>query len=644
MRSIFRCLVLVTAATTVLPAALAAPPFPLPAAVDRDVDYAEDVHPILEQHCVKCHGRGSDKGDFQIDSRELLLEGGSSGAAVIEGNSADSLLIELVAEPDPDFAMPPEGQRLSENEIGILRAWIDRGLEWSLDAAEHYSPATPLHLQPVDVPVGGIADSTHPIDHLIAAHRTTHDLPPPEMVDDALFIRRAYLDSIGLLPRPAAVAAFAASDDVLKYDRLIRDLLARDRDYAEHWMTFWNDHLRNDYEGTGYIDNGRKPITGWLYRALLSNEPYDEFVENLIDPVTGASEGFIKGIVWRGDNAAIQKPTMQAARNVAQVFMGVNLKCASCHDSFIDHWKLEDAYGLANAFSEEPMELVRCDTPMGQQADYKFLWPELGKIDGSRERDERAAQVAELVTKPENGYFARTIVNRIWAKLMGRGLIEPLDAIERAAWHPELLDWLAHDFIDNGYDLKRLMLRICTSDAYRQVAVDEPIDPKAQYVFRGPRVRRMTAEMFYDALSQLTGVWQPEAKFRLPRMSEEESNAAIRAWRTTADPLSRALGRPNREQIVTRRESAASTLQALELSNGGRLTQFLRDGAAKLAADGPADPDALAIALFEQALQRAPTDDERMVVANTIGEPVAQEGIEDALWTLAMLPEFQLIR
>ena len=150
-----------------------------------------------------------------------------------------------------------------------------------------------------------------------------------------MFARRAYLDVIGLLPPPEGLEAFLADRHKDKRERLVERLLGDDRNYAEHWLSFWNDLLRNDYKGTGYIDGGRKQITHWLYSALLTNMPYDKFVGELVNP-TADSEGFTKGIVWRGIVNASQTPQMQTAQNIAQVFMGVNLKCASCHDSFIN--------------------------------------------------------------------------------------------------------------------------------------------------------------------------------------------------------------------------------------------------------------------------------------------------------------------
>ena len=305
-------------------------------------------------------------------------------------------------------------------------------------------------------------------------------------MSDRLFARRAYLDLNGLLPSPERLDAFEQDTRPGKDARLVEALLEDRRAYADHWLTFWNDALRNAYRGTGFIDDGRKTITPWLYRSLYENKPYDRFVHELVSPVPG-SEGFTKGIVWRGVVNASQVPPVQAAQNVSQVFLGTNLKCASCHDSFVNDWKLTDAYALASVFAEKPLEINRCDKPTGEISSVGFIYPELGSIDASAPRKERMKQLADILVKPENGRFARTIVNRLWAHLMGRGIVEPLDDMDQAPWSQDLLDWLAGDLVAHGYDLKHTLDRIATSRTYRlpSVGLAEPAD-RGPYVFRGP--------------------------------------------------------------------------------------------------------------------------------------------------------------
>lgn len=638
-------------------------------AAHAEVDYITEIHPVLAERCYQCHAGDSAKGGLQLDTREGILAGGKSGPAAVEGDAAASHLIERVLTRDEFDRMPPDGPRLTDAQVAALSSWIDAGMPWGdvshLEQAPEY--IAPLNLRDVKPPVEGFDDlREHPVDRFLAEYLESQGIAQPESVNDARFARRAYLDVIGLLPTPEQLQTFLADENPDKRERLIDTLLANDRAYAEHWMSFWNDLLRNDFVGTGYIDGGRAQITNWLFSALERNKPYDEFVEELIDP-RPASEGFVKGIVWRGETAVVHTPPMQAARNVSQVFMGVNLKCASCHDSFVDHWKLQDAYDLANAFSPEPMPMVRCDTPTGDMAGYKFLWPDLGTIDGTESLEERRKQIATLVTKPENGPFTRTIVNRLWAQFMGFGLVEPIDNIEGKAWHPELLDWLAHDLIDNGYDLKHTMRRILTSAAYHWQS--QPAPPKdkpiEEYVFAGPHVRRMSAEQFYDALAAITGVWQNGPRYLFPEdhkrkaeaveaakaagKSDEEAQQVpvdfpgVRAWRVPADALMTALGRTNREQVTTRRLSESTTLQALELSNGAVLARYLERASANLVEDAEESPKELIDELFVHALQREPVEPEFQLAGGLLQSGAPREGLEDLLWTIAMLPEFQLI-
>jgi hypothetical protein len=499
-----------------------------------------------------------------------------------------------------------------------------------------------------------------------------HQHQAGQTVTDAVFARRVYLDITGLLPTPDELAEFVADQTADKRAVLVELLLADDQGYAEHWMSFWNDVLRNDFQGTGYIDGGRAQITDWLYDALYTNKPYDQFVRNLIAPENPASEGFIKGIVWRGDNAVVQQAPMQAAINVSQVFLGLNLKCSACHDSFVNDWSLAQTFALANVFSDEPMTQVRCETNLGIPADYAFLWPELGAVDGAKPRTERMVQVANLVTTQQNGYFTRTIVNRVWALMMGRGIVEPLDSIDLEPWHPAMLDGLALDFIAQGYDLRHLIRTIATSQAYQWKAVPASEIAEATYVFRGPTVRHLSAEQYYDALASMTGVWQANPKFVLPQdktpeeiaRQEEiakkaaggitegaapESNTVagrkqqVRAWRVPVDPLMKALGRTPREQVTTRRETQGTTLQALELSNGTTLYQQIQLSAEALRTEWTGTPEGLIITLYQHGLQRAPSTEEIQLAHEIVGEPLRQEGLEDLLWALAMLPEFQLI-
>lgn len=814
-------------------AATPAPPLPPPA--ERPADFARDIKPIFEASCIKCHAHGQKKGGFRLDSRELILEGGESGPGAKAGSSAESLLIQLVAGQDPDRLMPAKGAPLTARQIGLLRVWVDQGLPWPEEVKLGRGAQAPLEPRRVELPPSA-RGVTNPVDRLLAPYFAEHGFRPPEPVDDARFARRAYLDVTGLLPAPEDLRAFEQDRREDKRARLVQRLLADDEGYAQHWMTFWNDALRNDYRGTGYIDGGRKQITPWLHAALVTNMPFDRFVARLVNP-DEHSEGFTKGIVWRGAVNASQTPPLQAAQNVSQVFLGINLKCASCHDSFISDWKLADAYGLASVYADEPLELVRCDAPTGEKATRRFLFPQLGSLVESTNRAERLESLARTLTDPRNGRLTRTIVNRLWARFLGRGLIEPVDEMDDPPWHRDLLDWLAVDLAEHGYDLKHTIALILTSSAYQLPAVAGEEQASDKYVFRGPVVKRLSAEQYADALSALTATWHtlpanldldfalagapaaPAARWiwaspgaeqgvapqtiylrrtlDLPEVPDQAAmvvavdnrftlyvnghaagsgdqwerprildvrphlvkgrntlalaatNDAAKekdptpnpagvyvlawlsqapapvsevgaplsrsepppanptrwdlgsdaqwlcstnkvdgwerpefeatgwtpavelggaglapwslerrlatAWATAGqygrvravlannDPLLTALGRPNREQVVTSRPTPATTMQALELTNGATLADRLKRGTANLLEHGPVPSEALAQRLYTHGLSRGPTPDELKLAGELLGDPVRPEGLEDFLWAMTMLPEFQLV-
>ena len=791
------------------------------------VDFAHEVVPILRKHCSECHTGDKKKGGLSMNTRASLLEGSENGVVVTAGQSQKGKLLEAIVSADPDVRMPPKGERLTLAEVSTLRAWVEQGAAWTEGFAfkqPAYEP--PLRPRQPLLPAAK-AGRAHPIDRVLDGWLADKGAPTPLVADDATFLRRVTLDLVGMLPSAEEARAFAADRRPDKRTLLVRSLLARNVDYADHWMAFWNDLLRNDYAGTGYIDGGRKQITNWLYVSLLANKPYDQFTRELVAP-SADSEGFAKGIIWRGAVSAAQMPELQYAQSVSQTFLGINMKCASCHDSFIDRWKLRDAYGLAAIYSDHPMELVRCDIPTGKAAAAAWPFPELGQVDAAKPREERLAQLAALITHPENGRFQRTIVNRLWHRLMGRGIVHPVDAMQTQPWNQDLLDVLANRLVESKYDLKAVIEFIATSQAYQSRAeiLSRDAEDKS-YVYRGPRAKRLTAEQFVDAVWRLTGttpakivpqvpraapvagaakkpviepllaapIWSNDiAGGRLPAVGETRSfrrqlvldadvdaatcvvtcdngfelyvngkkigagdnwadpksfdlsasllkganqivvvghnagkapnvaalffqvnvtlkgGARVRmatdaAWESTtsvpnargtfaagkakaaevvwqpvslvkgdawrmaearmaemlagveassavparaslmkSDLLQRALGRPNREQIVSMRPNELSTLEAIDLSNGQALTNLLAAGAAKLKKRKWSSPEELARWLYVSALSREPAPAELKVAAGMVGADLSEQGIADLLWAVCMLPEFQTIR
>jgi hypothetical protein len=796
------------------------------------VDFAHEVVPILRKHCSECHTGDKKKGGLSMNTRASLLEGGENGAVVSAGQTQKSKLLDAIVSADPDVRMPPKGERLSLAEVATLRAWVEQGAVWT-EGFAFKQPAYEPPLRPRQPVLPEARNGrTHPIDRVLDGWLADKGAPTPPRADDATFLRRVTLDLVGTLPSAEEARAFAADRRPDKRALLVRSLLARNVDYSDHWMAFWNDLLRNDYAGTGYIDGGRKQITNWLYISLLANKPYDLFARELIAP-SADSEGFAKGIIWRGAVSAAQAPELQYAQSVSQTFLGINMKCASCHDSFVDRWKLREAYGLAAIYSDHPMELVRCDIPTGKPAVAAWPFPELGQVDASKPREERLAQLAALVTHSENGRFQRTIVNRLWHRLMGRGVVHPVDAMQTQPWNQDLLDVLANQLVASKYDLKAVIEFIATSQAYQSRAEVLARDAEDKgYVYRGPRAKRLTAEQFVDAVWRLTGTTPAKIELKVPRAApsvaavkkpvvepllaapiwsndiaagrlpvagetrsfrhqlvldaDVESAACVvtcdngfelyvngkkigegdnwadpqsfdlsasllkganqivvvghnggqkpniaaawfqvnvelkggarvkmatdaswewtssvpnargtfavagkakaatkttdivwqpvslvkgDAWRKAearmaemlagvggtsslparaslmkSDLLQRALGRPNREQIVSMRPNELSTLEAIDLSNGQALTNLLSVGAVKLKKRAWTSPEELARWLYLSALSREPAPDELKVAAGIVGAEISEQGIADLLWAVCMLPEFQTIR
>jgi hypothetical protein len=556
----------------------------------QPVDFVKEILPVLTSRCLVCHTGDAAQAGLRLHTREEMLRGGQSGPAVVPGKSGESLLVaKITGRAAKGLRMPPTGPPLDEATIALIRNWIDQGAQFQGTATGPPDRLAPLAPREPPIPPGR---AENPVDRFVDAYFARERIQPGAPVSDALFARRVYLDLWGLLPAPPELEAFLGDSAKDKRARLVDRLLAGNQEYAGHWISFWNDLLRND-EGVVYHGE-RKSITKWLLGALERNLPYDQMVRALLNPVAPADpEGFLIGVTWRGVVSASQSPPMQAAQNSAQVFLGMNLKCAACHDSFVNRWKLRDTYGLAAMFSTEKLELVRCDVPMGQTAEARFPIPDLKVgFDASLESRRRAA--AEWFTHRENGRFSRTLVNRVWRQLFGRGLIEPVDDMDAQAWDQDLLDRLASDFAAHGYDLKELLRRIMTSDAYAMAAVIEQEPPKT-YVFRGPRLRRLTAEQFQDAISLVSGDW----RVSVPRNDVEA--IYTREWRLKSDPLSRALGRPIRDQVYTERGSEATTLQALELTNGPLLSKRLERAALSILGKLPPAP----INLFDSKVVRS---------------------------------------
>ena len=252
-------------------------------------------------------------------TRAAMLKGGKNGPAIVPGSGQKSLLVQhLTGEKKP--VMPMGQDPLPASEIAVLKSWIDQGAGW--DTASPVAAAWKPILAPRQPAIPEASGSLqNPIDRFAASYFRKHGLSFSPVVADVVFARRAYLDLWGLLPTPTQLAVFLDDKQPGKRERLVEALLSDRRNYSEHWISFWNDLLRND-EGVVYHGE-RQTITTWLLKALDDNLPYNQFVTALLNPEKPEDpRGYLIGVNWRGDVSASQIPPVQAAQNSAQVFMG----------------------------------------------------------------------------------------------------------------------------------------------------------------------------------------------------------------------------------------------------------------------------------------------------------------------------------
>lgn len=471
---------------------------------------------------------------------------------------------------------------------------------------------------------------------------------PPELCDDATFARRVYLDLIGVIPKVLELNRFKADRSSEKRERLIDQLLERREEYAAHWTPFWEDALASQ----SVLGQGGIPTRGnyrqWLLESFEQNRPFDVMTAELIDPTMPGRHRetseeligtqYLIGYVRNEDHQV----TLQTAANVGQVFLGTSMKCASCHDHFENpEWPQDRFLAFAGLFAPQDLEHIRCDARSGEFVPARFPFELPGAPSHAPSvLNARLHLAAQLLTDPLNPRFSKTIVNRLWKRYLGLGLFEPADDFrdDSPASHPELLDWLAYDFVEHGCDLQHTIRLILTSRTYQRQYDPELEDhfeigqAAAPRYYRSPSLRRLTAEQAIDSLRlAMTGQLRPQERLFLD-------------GRSTA--LMRALGRPSsRNEISTSRPSDVAVVQSLELLNGPELEELIQQYALLVKLPRRIDHRRLVDQLYQAVLSRHATPDEKRLGKEFLEEAESlSDGLHDMLWTLACSPEFQYIK
>lgn len=543
----------------------------------------------------------------------------------------------------PTTATNEPADLFASNDPALLA--VRRELRLALVPPPPAPPALDPSLEPL---------ALNPIDRFILEKWADAGIDPRTIAvcDDATFARRVHLDLIGVGPTLDELDRFLTSADPDKRAALVRSLLARAGDYADHWTPFWEDAIASSYVNLQGGIPTRGNYRAWINQSFRENKPYDLFVAQLIDmSIPGAKQPEYVAPNGRQSRVAYvhndsHTATLQTAAAAAQVFLGTAMKCASCHNHFEnDEWPQDRFLAFAGLFGTQDLELIRCERRTGRTVASAFPFPTEGvPTDIPADETGRLRLAAALITDPANPRFARAIANRLWKRYVGLGLYEPADdfRLDVPPAHPELLDWLAHDLVAHGFDLKRTIELILTSRTY-QLAHDPALadtfdvaDKLAPRHYRSPTLRRLTAEQTIDSI-------------RLA-MHQHLDPAARLYHVNVSTALPRSLGKPaSRNEISTQRPDDVAVVQSLELLNGPELLALVSDGPLLDRALPLPDTDA-ARTLYRAFLARDPSADEARIASGYLAaaepnDPDARRAaLIDLCWALIVSPEFQYLK
>ncbi|MDF1859948.1 MAG: DUF1553 domain-containing protein [Verrucomicrobiales bacterium] len=613
--------------------------------------FEKDVLSVLREECFRCHGE-KEKGGLKLDSREAALRGGESEIpSLVPGDPDASELVLRIRSHDEDLIMPPTGDPLTDDQVASLEAWIRDGADWPT--------------APVDV----------------------SKLTKSPLTGDEVFLRRIYLDLIGLPPTAGEAMAFLRDQNPDKRTRLI-DRLLEDERRADHQISLWLDLLAENPTLINQSLNSTGPFRWFLHDAFRDGKPLDRMVTELLMMRGDAAFGGSAGFAQAGENDA---PFAAKGHIAASALLGIELQCARCHDSPYHSTTQRDLYSLSAMLSRKTVTVPETSrVPLGFFEKTKResliqvtlkpdepvtpVWPfssTTGVADGPNidrlveDPGDTRERFAALVTSPENQRFAQVIVNRIWKQLMGAGFVEPAHDWEgRDVSHPELLEWLAGELISHDYDGKHIVRLITTSAVYqREVGGGNPAAFAAEErFFHAPGRRRLTAEQVVDSLHASTGkaIESEELTFvhdgRHPLGRRQSLGVPQRAWmfaslnnerdrpslalpyaQTVVDVLEAFGWNGSRQMPVLERASDPNILQPGILANGLLVQNLSRATEGSELADLAVEAESgesLLENLFLRFFSRFPVDAEREVFL-----PALNAGFDDRL----VPPDQQLV-
>ncbi|MCS7467916.1 PSD1 and planctomycete cytochrome C domain-containing protein [Stieleria sp. ICT_E10.1] len=692
----------------------------------RPVDFLREIQPILRDHCYECHAGTTEEGGLNLGIKANAFRGGDSGATIRAGNSEESLLIELVSGDDEDRLMPPEGNKpLNEEQINLIRAWIDQGANWpdganvvdpKLDRARNHWAYQ--RLARAEAPSRQADDnwSKGSIDRFVRQQLNRAGLRPAQSADARTLVRRLYFDLIGLPPTPQQTKQFISAHEVdpdSAVRNLVDQLLASPR-YGERWGRHWLDVAR--YADSDGQESDMDRPHAYTYRdfviqALNENMPYDQFVRWQIagdefepenDAAISATGFLTAGTSFKLPDSFLESERLMNRYNelddvistLGSGLLGITVACARCHDHKYDAFSAQEYYQLLGVFHsgdrvtkklpsgkealvfqdfdekrrttwlfrrsdfydreiEVEIGFPRMLSSGAEAADYwrkaREAYSEIGEANSTLQRRALADWMTDT-GQGGGGLLARVIVNRVWHHHFGEGLVRTTGDFGvrgDAPSHPQLLEFLANEFVEHGWSLKSLHRAILTSAVWQQAstrdAVDRrgsEIDPDNKLLWRRTP-QRLEAEVIRDAMLAVSDTLNleaggpgfkpyiaPEANLArnikgegYPKDAKDDAATRRRSVymfhkRLIPYPMFQAFDRPDLMTTCVRRQNTTVAPQAMVILNDRFVRTVARDFADSLVqrTGKPGRPESelksFVETAFEISFARLPTNTE----------------------------------
>jgi hypothetical protein len=498
------------------------------------------------------------------------------------------------------------------------------------------------------------------LDDLVLKKLQELHIPPSRPATDEEFIRRAYLDAAGILPTAAETEKFLADRSPDKRARLIDELISR-LDFVDYWAYKWSDLLLVSSEKLSPSETWS--YYNWVRESVAKNKPWDQFAREIVTATGNTREN------GAANYYAIQRDPIDVSENMTKAFLGMSITCAHCHNHPLEKWTQNDYFSMANLFARVRLKTGNFsrtrraleDVTVFSSTTGDIIYPRLGRPLAPRPLEasalpldspvDRRVYFAQWLTSPQNPYFARALVNRVWKNFMGRGLVEAVDDM-RATNPPtneDLLNAVVKDFVGHGFDVRHLIRTLMNSATYQTSSEPSEHNVQDEKYYSHYILKRLPAEVLLDAVSQVTQVPEKFEGYPVGMRALQLPDTQVESYFLTV------FGRPPRQQTSeSERQSQPSITQALHIINGETLNNKLRapGGTVDMLLKLGISNQRIVEYLYLSALNRYPSEAERRELVSALDEAQAKQGgswgagnprrvaLEDLTWAMLTSKEF----